>query len=92
MKELLSVNQLALLWKLHPITIRRYIREGKLPAVKVGGRIRIKKSAAAKMAKTFHVLPKKPKPAHLSQRPSHRTFSETDPLWRLKGTASGLKQ
>ncbi len=42
MDEILySVNQVGLLLKVHPLTIRRYIKEGKLKAIKVAGNIRI---------------------------------------------------
>lgn len=41
MNELLTVKQVAELLQLHEMTIRRYIRAGKLEAVRVGRRIRV---------------------------------------------------
>jgi len=85
----LTVPQLAKLWKLHPLTIRRYIREGKLPAQKIGGRIRISEQAALRMSKTFR--PKyQSKPSHLTSS-SKKYFDRTSFFWQLKGTGSSNK-
>jgi len=46
MADLLTVDQLARMLDMHPRTIRRYIRENKLHAVKVGGEWRIRKEDA----------------------------------------------
>ena len=43
MVELLSVAEVAKLFRLHEMTIRRQIKRGRLKAVKVGGRIRVRK-------------------------------------------------
>ena len=43
MPELLSVREVARLLRLHELTIRRHIRAGKLKAVKVGGRYRVRR-------------------------------------------------
>ena len=42
MDNLFNVNQAAFILKVHPLTIRRYIKEGRLKALKVGGAIRIR--------------------------------------------------
>lgn len=39
--ELYSVREIAEMAKLHPVTIRRHIKEGKLTPIKVGGSVRI---------------------------------------------------
>lgn len=41
--ETLTPNEVAKVLKLHPFTVTRLAREGKLPAFKVGGVWRIKK-------------------------------------------------
>jgi excisionase family DNA binding protein len=41
--ELLTIENIAQMCHLHQMTIRRHIKEGKLPAVKVGGRIRVRR-------------------------------------------------
>jgi excisionase family DNA binding protein len=40
-KSLLDVTALSALWRLHPESIRRLIRAGRLPAVRFGRRLRI---------------------------------------------------
>ncbi|WP_158606896.1 helix-turn-helix domain-containing protein [Paenibacillus ginsengarvi] len=45
-----TVEQIAGLLELHPRTIRRFIREGKLEAVKVGGEWRIREEDVEKLA------------------------------------------
>lgn len=44
MDSLLSVRQVAFILKVHQLTIRRYIKAGRLKAVKVGGNVRIKEA------------------------------------------------
>lgn len=41
--ELLTPNELSRILKLHPFTVTRLAREGKLPAFKVGGSWRFQK-------------------------------------------------
>ena len=41
MEELLTVEEVARLYRVHEMTVRRYIRRGRLRAVKAGGRIRV---------------------------------------------------
>ena len=40
--ELLTIHETAALLKLSPVTIRRYVASGRLPAVKVGRAVRIR--------------------------------------------------
>ena len=49
MKELLTVRQVAELLQLHEATIRRYIRDDKLEAVRIGRRIRVPRAAVEEM-------------------------------------------
>ena len=53
MENLFNVNQVAFILKVHPLTIRRYIKEGRLKAVKAGGNIRIKESELQDFNKDF---------------------------------------
>lgn len=41
--EYLTTEEAAKLLKLHPDTVRRLIREGKLPGIKIGGQYRIRR-------------------------------------------------
>jgi excisionase family DNA binding protein len=43
--ELLTVAETAKLLKVNPMTVRRYIQDGRLPAVRVGRRVRVHKEA-----------------------------------------------
>ena len=39
--DLIAVADLKNRWGLHPESIRRYIRSGRLPAIRFGGRLRV---------------------------------------------------
>ena len=43
--ELLTVDETARLLKVAPVTVRRYIAEGRLPAVRVGRAVRVRRDA-----------------------------------------------
>lgn len=45
----LDVHEAAVLLRVHPMTIRRLIQRGQLPAAKVGARYRIKRSHVESM-------------------------------------------
>jgi excisionase family DNA binding protein len=88
MDNFLNVNQVAFILKVHPLTIRRYLKEGKLKAIRVGGNIRIKESQLNEFNKDFspathkEVIKTRIKPA--------KAFSLDDPLFRLKGRGASL--
>lgn len=88
MDNLFSVKQAAYILKVHPLTIRRYIREEKLKATKVGGNIRIRESALAEFNKDF--TPHKNIPKNPLHRISYKTFTEIDPLFQLQGKGASL--
>lgn len=90
MKNLLSVKQVAFILKVHPLTVRRYIKEKKLKAVKLGGNIRI----AEKDLEAFHQevaeqVTEKSEPKTF--RKADKQFTEEDPFLRLQGRAASLK-
>lgn len=91
MENLLNVNQAAFILKVHPLSIRRYIREKKLKAVKAGGNVRIKESDLLEFNKEYTppmrteentIIRTKLKPAV--------SFSIDDPFLRLKGRGASL--
>ena len=45
LREVMTPKQVANYLQLHPITIYRYINEGRIAAAKIGGRYRIKREA-----------------------------------------------
>jgi len=90
MDTLFNINQAAFILKVHPLTIRRYIKEGRLKAVKVGGNIRIKESELQDFNKDFkpNEQPKQASP-RLKIQPAKK-FTIDDPLMRLKGRGASL--
>lgn len=49
--DLLTVDETARMLKLNPVTVRRCIADGRLPAVRVGRRIRIRREAVETLLK-----------------------------------------
>lgn len=89
MENLLNVNQVAFILKVHPLTIRRYIKEGKLKAVRVAGNVRIKESDLQAFSRDFGTEPLSPVRATKKQQVM-RTFDENDPFLKLKGRGASL--
>jgi excisionase family DNA binding protein len=92
MTNLFNVNQAAFILKVHPLTIRRYIRDGKLKAVKVGGNVRIDEKDLQDFNKDFtprETLNKEPGIRQKYNPP--KTFSEDDPFLRLQGRGATVK-
>lgn len=87
MGQLLTVKQAAYILKVHPLTIRRYIREKKLLAVKAGGNIRIKEEDLNNL--NMMVTPSEVKRERVVQQAIKR-FTLDDPIWRLNGRAASL--
>lgn len=91
MEQLFNINQAAFILKVHHLTVRRYIKEGRLKAVKAGGNVRIKESELQSFNKDFA-----PYTRVNTQLPPRRrvttskVFSGSDPLFRLKGRGAKL--
>lgn len=86
---LFSINQVAILIKVHPLTVRRYIKEGRLKAVKVGGNIRVPQSYVD--AFTENILP-----SSYNLKAQHKTeilarFTPEDSIFRVKGIGMSLR-
>ena len=56
MLELLTVSEVARTLDLHEITIRRHIKQGKLKAVKVGRRVRIRREDLEEFMKPVYSM------------------------------------
>jgi excisionase family DNA binding protein len=89
MENLMNVKQAAFILKVHPLTIRRYIKEGKLKAVRAGGNVRIKESSLADFNKDFSSIPSKKQIIKNRLNPA-KIFTSDDPLFRLKGRGASL--
>lgn len=89
MDNLFNVNQVAFILKVHPLTIRRYLKEGRLKAIRVGGNVRIKESSLADFNKDFSPNTQKTSVIKNNLKPA-KVFTLDDPLFRLKGRGASL--
>lgn len=90
MNNLLSVKQVAFILKVHPLTVRRYIREKRLKAVKVGGNIRIEENALQEMNKDVE-QPQEQNRIFKKKTAAALQFTDADPFLRLQGRGASLK-
>ena len=90
METLFNVNQVAFILKVHPLTIRRYIKEGKLKAVRAGGNIRIKESELQDFNKDFTAPKNLFKKLPFEKKNPIKIFSEIDPIFQLQGKGASL--
>lgn len=90
MENLFSVNQVAFMLKVHPLTVRRYIKEGKLKAVRAGGNIRIKESELQNFNKDFSASKPAMRKLSFEKKNPVKTFTDIDPLFQLQGRGASL--
>lgn len=90
MENLLNVNQAAFILKVHPLTIRRYIKEKKLNAVKAGGNVRIREKDLLEFNKEYVPVRSEEKPMIKTRIKPAIVFSTDDPFLRLKGRGASL--
>ena len=91
MNNFLSVKQVAFILKVHPLTIRRYISEKKLKAVRVGGNIRILENDLQDFHKEVSSPVTDKGPFRKLKKLADKQFSLDDPFLRLQGRAASLK-
>lgn len=89
MENLFNVNQAAFVLKVHPLTIRRYIKEGKLKAIKVGGNIRIKETQLHELNKDYSPQKNEGQIYRRKITPA-KIFSTADPFLRLSGRGAHI--
>ena len=92
MTTLLSVRQVAFILKVHPLSVRRYIKDGKLKAIRVGGNVRIEESELQNFNKALTPAPKITSSTILKRvRPTIiKVFTSDDPFLRLKGRGASI--
>ena len=90
MENLFSVSQTAYILKVHPLTVRRYIREGRLKAIKAGGNVRIKESDLQEFNKDFTPNKQVFRGQNSQRKIPIKTFSEIDPFFQLQGKGASL--
>lgn len=89
--SLLSVKQIAFILRVHPLTVRRYIKDQKLKAVKVGGNIRIEESVLQDFHKEIAPQAQESIRIFKSSKLSDRQFNSDDPLLRLQGRGASIR-
>jgi excisionase family DNA binding protein len=78
--QLLTVAEAALMLKVSPITVRRYIADGRLEAKRVGRGIRVEQEALERLPAA--VNPSNPRSrGAIKGKPT----SKDDPLWNIVG-------
>lgn len=91
MDTFLSVRQIAFMLKVHPLTIRRYIKDGRLKAVKVGGNVRIKEADFQAFHKDLSTAsPQKAIIIKAKKGKVEKPFSYDDPFLKLLGRGASL--
>jgi excisionase family DNA binding protein len=82
--ELLTVQDTARLLKVSTVTVRRFIADGKLAAVRVGKGVRVHREAIDRLA-----TPVEPRAARAERRASSQSqrFTKDDALWNIVGIA-----
>lgn len=78
--ELPTIRETAARLKIAPITVRRYIADGRLAAVKVGKGVRVTKEAAEQRLRPVH-----PSRDRESVEVDQKVFDESDSLFHLVG-------
>lgn len=89
MEEFYTVNQAAIVLKVHPLTIRRYIKEGKLKAFRAEGNIRIALNDLRAFTQNFIPHTRHTKTQTITQT---KNFNFGDPLLGLKGRGINLNK
>ncbi len=91
MENLFNINQAAFILKVHPLTVRRYIKEGKLKAFKVGGNVRIKEKDLQEFNKDYTPTSRETtSPLKIKLNPA-KNFTLEDPLLRLNGRGASIQ-
>lgn len=93
MEEFYTVNQAAIILKVHPLTVRRYIKEGKVKAYRVGGNIRISVNDLRAFTQSF--IPRQKTfttPTNQSEQVGSKQFSYKDPFFSLKGKGLSMSK
>jgi excisionase family DNA binding protein len=90
MHNLLSVSQVAIILKVHHLTVRRYIKEKRLKAVKVGGNVRIAETDVEAFHKEITITEQQPK-IFKSTRLLDKQFTHEDSFFKLQGRGAGME-
>lgn len=93
MDEFYTINQTAIALKVHPLTVRRYIKERKLKAYRAGGNIRIAVNDLRSFTQNFIPRQKTPRTQHIQpEQTDSKQFSYRDPLLSLRGKGLSISR
>jgi len=86
MDNFFTIKQIAFILKVHQLTVRRYVREKRLTAVKIAGLVRIKEKDLQNFQKEYFAREKMADAHHETVK----IFSLSDPIWLLNGKGASL--
>lgn len=89
MDDYYSVKQVSIILKVHPLTVRRYIKTLNLKAVRVGGAIRVARENLDQFISEFKPITRIHMLAQGSS-PKFKVFDEYDSIFRLKARGSSV--
>lgn len=89
--NLLSVKQVAFILQIHPLSVRRYIRDGKLKALKIGGNVRIDEESLNNFHKEIKLYSRENIILKNTKKLSAKQFDNSDPFLRLEGRGASLE-
>jgi len=94
MEELMSVDEVAKVLKVHSMTVRRMIYKGRLEAHKIGANVRISKGELSKYLKNSKIQSEQEKKVSPKGRTTEGEpkFSTAKSLLKFAGTWSGPKE
>jgi len=90
MTNLLSVRQVAFILKVHPLSVRRYIKEGKLKAIRAAGNVRIEESELQNFNKALTPKVSSKDVMMRVKKTVVKVFNEDDPFLRLKARGASF--
>lgn len=92
MDGLLSVKQVAYILKVHPLSVRRYIKQGRLKAVKVGGNVRVRDKDLQEFHRDLSAAsPQQSIILNAKKTMVTKVFTSEDPFLRLSGRGASLE-
>lgn len=83
--ELLTVQETAAMLKVSAVTVRRFIADGRLPAVKIGRAVRVEKADVERVTKPARVTSQRA--PRDNSVPAGKPFTRDDALWDIVGIA-----